>query len=267
MCQITRRAIPLLPRRCRLPACPKPTFSAARGFTHTASSTGWGRSPLNRGQHGVPMPPRVLDFGSGAGENRPAFAEARGLARVGPGARTLRSRMSFLLIFAKRFVAGTIEGAIEATKVLNGRKVHAPRSTSWARTSPTREATALADEYLRLLDAISEHELDANVLPQAHYDGPSTSATRSAATTSSGYCRRRRRWTASCGSTWGSAYTQRTLDLFYDMYTAHPKTSDRLQSYLYRSEKDVEDAIRAGCRVRLCKGRTRARRCRVPEEG
>jgi proline dehydrogenase len=53
----------------------------------------------------------------------------------------------------------------------------------------------------------------------------------------------------------GSAYTQRTLDLFYDMYGAHPQNVGIvLQSCLYRAEKDVEDAIKAGCRVRLCKG-------------
>jgi proline dehydrogenase len=53
-----------------------------------------------------------------------------------------------------------------------------------------------------------------------------------------------------------SAYTVRTLRLFYDRF--YPSYPDHvgivLQSYLRRTETDVQRAIQAQCRVRLCKG-------------
>jgi proline dehydrogenase len=53
-----------------------------------------------------------------------------------------------------------------------------------------------------------------------------------------------------------SAYTERTLRLFYDRL--YPSYKDNvgivLQSYLYRTWSDVEQAIQAKARVRLCKG-------------
>jgi proline dehydrogenase len=53
-----------------------------------------------------------------------------------------------------------------------------------------------------------------------------------------------------------SAYTQRTLDLFYQrLFPAYPENVGIvLQSYLYRTDDDVAAAVRAQCRVRICKG-------------
>jgi proline dehydrogenase len=52
----------------------------------------------------------------------------------------------------------------------------------------------------------------------------------------------------------GSAYTQRTLDLFRSVHPRFENCGVVIQSYLYRSERDVEDLICRGARVRLCKG-------------
>jgi proline dehydrogenase len=53
-----------------------------------------------------------------------------------------------------------------------------------------------------------------------------------------------------------SEYTERTLRLFEDRL--YPSYRDNvgivLQSYLYRTQEDVERAIALNCRVRLCKG-------------
>ena len=52
-----------------------------------------------------------------------------------------------------------------------------------------------------------------------------------------------------------SAYTQRTLDIFYDLHQTYGDTVEIvLQSYLYRTDRDVDDAIERGAKVRLCKG-------------
>jgi len=54
----------------------------------------------------------------------------------------------------------------------------------------------------------------------------------------------------------GSDYTDKTLDLFYErLYPCYRgNVGIVLQSYLYRSTSDVEQANKASARVRLCKG-------------
>lgn len=53
----------------------------------------------------------------------------------------------------------------------------------------------------------------------------------------------------------GSAHTQRTLDVFYDLRETYGDTVGIvLQSYLYRNDRDVDDAIQRGAKVRLVKG-------------
>jgi proline dehydrogenase len=53
----------------------------------------------------------------------------------------------------------------------------------------------------------------------------------------------------------GSAYTQRTLDIFYALHATYGDTVGIvLQSYLYRNDRDVEQAIEHGAKVRLVKG-------------
>lgn len=51
-----------------------------------------------------------------------------------------------------------------------------------------------------------------------------------------------------------SAYTQRTLDLFYKVYRDYRHLGTVIQTYLYRSDRDVADLIEAGSGPRLVKG-------------
>ena len=52
----------------------------------------------------------------------------------------------------------------------------------------------------------------------------------------------------------GSLYTQRTVDLVKRVRAQTPTVGTVIQSYLYRSESDVNDLLSVGCRIRLCKG-------------
>jgi proline dehydrogenase len=52
----------------------------------------------------------------------------------------------------------------------------------------------------------------------------------------------------------GSLYTQRTIDLVKRVRSQSPAIGTVIQAYLYRSEKDVQDLLAYGCRIRLCKG-------------
>jgi proline dehydrogenase len=52
----------------------------------------------------------------------------------------------------------------------------------------------------------------------------------------------------------GSAYTERALNLFYELFQKHRNVGIVIQAYLHRSEQDIRKLIELGARVRLCKG-------------
>ena len=52
----------------------------------------------------------------------------------------------------------------------------------------------------------------------------------------------------------GSDVTQKTLDLFYNLRKKYDNVGIVIQTYLSRSEKDVEDILNLKGRIRLCKG-------------
>ncbi|MDX1396348.1 MAG: proline dehydrogenase family protein [Gemmatimonadota bacterium] len=52
----------------------------------------------------------------------------------------------------------------------------------------------------------------------------------------------------------GSEHTQATLDVFRRVLAAHRNVGIVIQSYLHRSERDVEQLCDEGAHVRLCKG-------------
>jgi proline dehydrogenase len=52
----------------------------------------------------------------------------------------------------------------------------------------------------------------------------------------------------------GSDCTEHTLDVFFCLRKQYDNVGIVIQSYLYRSEKDVDDILKLGGRIRLCKG-------------
>src|ERR1700687_4811474 len=55
----------------------------------------------------------------------------------------------------------------------------------------------------------------------------------------------------------GSPYTQRTLDLVHNLHSLPGNqgcVGAVIQAYLFRSEKDIEELLAKGIRIRLCKG-------------
>jgi proline dehydrogenase len=52
----------------------------------------------------------------------------------------------------------------------------------------------------------------------------------------------------------GSAYTQRTVEMTKRVRSKYAGVGTVMQAYLYRAEKDVQNLLGVGCRLRLCKG-------------
>ena len=158
---------------------------------------------------------------------------------------------------ASRFVAGeTIDEAVAAVRRLNALGISASLDLLGESVTNESEARAAGAEYVRLLDAIAQNKLDANVsvkltaMGQDIGDDLCESIMRTIldrAQQHGGFVRLDME---------GSAYTRRTLDFFeHRLYPQYPDTVGIvLQSALRRTWKDVERAIALACRVRLCKG-------------
>ena len=158
---------------------------------------------------------------------------------------------------ASRFVAGeTIDEAVPAVRTLTARGMTASLDLLGESVHREEEARATADEYLRLLDTIQEHRLDANVSLKLTAMGLDISEELCIANMQRVLERAEAYDSFVRIDMESSEYTDRTLHLFeHRLYPSYPKhVGIVLQSYLRRTAADVEHANRLGCRVRICKG-------------
>jgi proline dehydrogenase len=158
---------------------------------------------------------------------------------------------------ASRFVAGeTLEDGVRAVRDLNARGISATLDLLGESVRAPAEALAARDVYLRLLDRLRQSGLDSNV---------SVKLTQMGLDIDASLCVTSMRAIIGRATTAGSfvridmeqsAYTERTLQVFKERL--YPEFGDAvgvvLQSALRRTERDVEDMIALGARVRLCKG-------------
>lgn len=159
--------------------------------------------------------------------------------------------------FASRFVAGeTLDEALAAVKALNAKGITASLDLLGESVSNEREARAAAGEYLTILDRIHQQKLDANVSLKLTAMGFDISEELCVSIMHDILGRAQAYDTFVRLDMEGSAYTEKTLRLFYDrLYPAYKdNVGIVLQSYLYRTSSDVDEAIKARARVRLCKG-------------
>ena len=159
--------------------------------------------------------------------------------------------------FASRFVAGEqLDEALNAVRDLNAKGISASLDLLGESVTNEREARATGAAYLAILDRIHRQALDANVSLKLTAMGLDISEELCVSIMHDVLGRARDYGTFVRLDMESSAYTDRTLSLFYDrLYPAYKENVGIvLQSYLYRTWSDVERAIQAKCRVRLCKG-------------
>ncbi len=159
--------------------------------------------------------------------------------------------------FASRFVAGeTLDTALAAVAALNAKGIRASLDLLGESVSNEGEARETGRQYVELLDRIHERGLDANVSVKLTALGQDVSETVCVDVITAVLDKAREHRNFVRLDMESSAYTQRTLDLFYGtLYPAYPENVGIvLQSYLFRTEQDVAAANAAHCRVRICKG-------------
>jgi proline dehydrogenase len=159
---------------------------------------------------------------------------------------------------SRRFVAGTtVEDALAATQQMNKLGLGVSVDNLGENVTNADEARHSAQLYHQMLDRISSAGLEANVSLKLTHMGLDVDE-KLAYDLASGLVEHAARINNFVRVDMeGSPYTQRTLDFVYRLH-AQPENAGHvgavIQSYLFRSEKDVEQLIAKRIRVRLCKG-------------
>ncbi|HSJ63682.1 MAG TPA: proline dehydrogenase family protein [Gemmatimonadaceae bacterium] len=159
--------------------------------------------------------------------------------------------------FAGRFVAGeTLEMAVQAVRQLNDRGITATLDLLGESVNNESEARAAGREYILALEEIDRLKLDSNVSLKLTAMGLDI-ADELCVDVMQGILERARELNNFVRIDMESSeYTERTLRLFEErLFPSYgPHVGIVLQSYLYRTQVDVEHANALRARVRLCKG-------------
>ncbi|MGB7439045.1 MAG: proline dehydrogenase family protein [Candidatus Acidiferrum sp.] len=154
-----------------------------------------------------------------------------------------------------RFVAGeNMDDAVQAARELNDAGMLVTLDCLGENVATTADAHKVRDIYLGMYDRIAQEKLNANVSCKLTQLGLDLSVefceglVLSIAERAAGYESFLR------VDMEGSVYTQRTVELVKRVRAQTPCVGTVIQAYLYRSEKDIQDLLSYGCRVRLCKG-------------
>jgi proline dehydrogenase len=172
--------------------------------------------------------------------------------------RQFSETSSFGTRLSSRFVAGLdIEDALRVCRQVNQQGMHVTLDSLGESVTTAAEAHRAADIYHHLLDKIAAHKLDSNI---------SVKLTQMGLTQDPALAEEIATNLAQHAQTTGnfvridmedSSLTQITLDIVRRIH-AHPELRGHIgiviQSYLYRSQNDIEQLIADGIRVRLCKG-------------
>src|ERR1051326_8056650 len=156
---------------------------------------------------------------------------------------------------AQRFVAGeTLEEALQATRALNQRGFSVSLDHLGENVNDAAEAASAANDYIQILDAIKQARLDANI---------SIKLTALGLDIEEALCEQNVRRVLERAKSYGifvrvdmegGAYTERTLKMVARLRQDDEEVGTVIQSYLYRTPKDVEALITSKTRVRLVKG-------------
>ena len=167
-----------------------------------------------------------------------------------------RSRVGWRL--SSRFIAGMeIEDALRVAEAVNRQGMAVTLDSLGESVTSEAEAHRAAEVYHQLLDAIAARKLDANISVKLTQMGleQSPELAESIAESLAGHAAAKGNFVRIDME--DSRLTQVTLDIVRRLH-ARPQLRGAIgiviQSYLYRSQADVEQLLADGIRVRLCKG-------------
>jgi proline dehydrogenase len=157
-----------------------------------------------------------------------------------------------------RFVAGTqVEDVLRATEAINQAGATVSIDNLGENVTNVEEARESAGLYHQLLDDIARLGLKANISLKLTHMGLDVDEKLARELVAGLVAKAASLKSFVRVDMEGSPYTQRTLDFVHEL---HRMPGNRgvvgtvIQSYLHRSEQDVNDLLAQGIRIRLCKG-------------
>ena len=155
-----------------------------------------------------------------------------------------------------RFVAGmTVEEAVAVAIQLNQECIEVSLDSLGESVTEASQAEAGAAVYHRLLDAITEKKLRANVSVKPSQVGMDIDPALAERLVSEMAAHAARTGSFVRIDMEGSAYTEATVALTERLHRLYPgAVGTVLQAYLHRTADDAERLLAQGIRIRLCKG-------------
>jgi proline dehydrogenase len=159
---------------------------------------------------------------------------------------------------SSRFVAGTsVEEVLSVCKAVNRQGISTSLDSLGENVHSPQEAEKAAHVYHRLLDAIEQQHLDANVSVKLTQMGMDLDPALALANAASLVSHAVKAGTFVRIDMEGSDYTQATLDMVCRLHAMdgnRGRVGVVIQAYLYRSAADIDRLLAEGIRIRLCKG-------------
>ena len=156
---------------------------------------------------------------------------------------------------AKRWIAGyELEDAIKAAQNANNRKIRAIVNRLGEHTPDVNRIEEYTQEYLRIAERLQKENVNGTISVKPSQLGLAAEASL--------YNRNLVRILEDAEArgldVWvdmeNSPYTERTLQVYRELFEDHPKMGVCLQANLRRTEKDLKSLVSTGGRVRLVKG-------------
>ena len=170
-------------------------------------------------------------------------------------ARRRLARLAFVRRAVSRFMPGEdVDAALAASAELNGAGFGTVLTLLGENVTEPRDTTEVVDHYLGVIDAIQVRKLDAEVSVKLTHLGLDLDPALAEANLVRIVSRAAERGQDVAVDMEGSAYTQRTLDVFRRVRAAHPNVGLCLQAYLRRTAADLDALAPFAPMIRLVKG-------------
>ncbi len=162
---------------------------------------------------------------------------------------------NIVYVFAKKYISGTkLEDAVRVTKELNEKGIYTTIDVLGEAITQKEEAVAAKDEVLKVLDAIEEHKLKANVSIKPTQFGLAFDVELAHSLIEEIIQKAKSYNNFVRIDMEDSPYTQKTIDMYIKFKEKYDNVGIVLQAYLRRTLDDVKKLNAIGTNYRLCKG-------------
>lgn len=156
---------------------------------------------------------------------------------------------------SRRCIAGdSLAEAVVRIRRLNAQGYSVTVDVLGEVVSTLEQAQSTADEYIRVLEAIQAHGLDASISVKPTAMGMSLDMQQCEQMLERILESAQRHKSAVCIDMEDASCTQKEIDLFQGLTARHDNVSLALQAYLQRTYQDIETLVREKSKLRICKG-------------